>query len=99
MILTQPPPTFLLDVTLFTVFFFEGVPWPAELSLERYLKKMTSHIAYNKQSEKKTLISPKGSMQNVMIIKLSSTKWFSKIDDAWALLYGSTNQFKETQHL
>ena len=46
-----------------------------------------------------TLISPKGSMQNVMIIKLSSTKWFSKIDDAWALLYGSTNQFKETQHL
>ena len=53
MILTQPPPTFLLDVTLFTVFFFEGVPWPAELSLERYLKKMTSHIAYNKQSEKK----------------------------------------------
>ena len=54
MILTQPPPTFLLDVTLFAVFFFEGVvPWPAELSLERYLKKMTSHIAYNKQSEKK----------------------------------------------
>lgn len=48
-----------------------------------------------------TLISPKGSMQNVMIIKLSSTKWFSKIDDAdaWALLYGGTNQFKETQHL
>ena len=46
-----------------------------------------------------TLISPKGSMQNVMIIKLSSTKWFSKIDDAdaWALLYGGTNQFKETQ--
>ena len=26
-------------------------------------------------------------------------KWFGKIDDAWALLYGGTNQFKETQHL
>ena len=26
MILTQPPPTFLLDVTHFTVFFFELVP-------------------------------------------------------------------------
>ena len=26
MILTQPPPAFLLDVTLFTVFFLEVVP-------------------------------------------------------------------------
>ena len=26
MILTQPPPSFLLDVTLFTVFFLELVP-------------------------------------------------------------------------
>ena len=29
MILTQPPPTFLLDVTLFTVFFFGTRPLSA----------------------------------------------------------------------
>ena len=30
MILTQPPPSFLLDVTLFTVFFLELVPYPCQ---------------------------------------------------------------------
>ena len=74
--------------------------WPAELSLEIFEEDDESQLTINNLKNRNFNLSKrKHAKRDNHKTKQHQMKWFSKIDDAWALLYGGTNQFKETQHL